>query len=90
MVLYEESKYEEAIAPLKRAADQGHLPSAEKLANCYNRSGSSGLAVPYWEICRKANNHSTNTNYVGVLTIKFLDFCQWCTLRFCSRKVDCL
>lgn len=67
MGLYEESRYEEAIAPLKQAADQGHLASAEKLANCYNRSGSPDLAVPYWEICRKANNHSANTNYAGYL-----------------------
>lgn len=67
MGLYEESRYEEAIAPLKQAADQGHLASAEKLANCYNRSGQSELAVPYWEICRNANNHSANTNYAGYL-----------------------
>ena len=67
MVLYEESRYVEAIDLFKEAADQGHLPSAEKLANCYNRSGSSELAVPYWEICRKANNHSANTNYAGYL-----------------------
>ena len=67
MGLYEESRYEEAIAPLKQAADQGHLASAEKLANCYNRSGKSELAVPYWEICRKVNNHSANTNYAGYL-----------------------
>ena len=49
MVLYEESRYVEAIDLFKDAADQGHLPSAEKLAKCYNRSGSSELAVPYWE-----------------------------------------
>ena len=67
MNLYEESRYLEAIDLFKEAADQGHLPSAEKLANCYNRSGSSELAVPYWEICRKANNHSANTNYAGYL-----------------------
>jgi TPR repeat protein len=67
MVLYEESRYVEAIDLFKDAADQGHLLSAEKLANCYNRSGSSELAVPYWEICRKANNHSANTNYAGYL-----------------------
>ena len=67
MVLYEESRYVEAISHFKEAADQGHLPSAEKLANCYNRSGQSELAVPYWEICRKANNHSANTNYAGYL-----------------------
>jgi len=67
MNLYEESRYLEAIGLFKEAADQGHLPSAEKLANCYNRSDSSELAVPYWEICRKANNHSANTNYAGYL-----------------------
>ena len=67
MVLYEELEYEEAIAPLKQAADNGHLLAAEKLANCYNRTGSSELAVPYWEICRKVNNHSANTNYAGYL-----------------------
>lgn len=70
MVLYEESQYLEAIAYFKPAADSGHLIAAEKLANCYNRTGSSELAVPYWEICRKANNHRANTNYAGYLKEK--------------------
>jgi TPR repeat protein len=67
ILLYEDSQYEEAIAPLKQAADGGHLLAAEKLANCYKRTGSPELALPYWEICRKANNHSANTNYAGYL-----------------------
>ena len=67
LLLYEELRYEDAIAPLKQAADSGHLLAAEKLANCYNRTGSPELAVPYWEICRKVNNHSANTNYAGYL-----------------------
>ena len=70
MVLYEESQYLEAIAFFKPAADAGHLIASEKLANCYNRTGSSELAVPYWEICRKANNHRANTNYAGYLKEK--------------------
>lgn len=67
MLLYEDSQYFEAIKYFKPAADAGHLLAAEKLANCYKRSGSAELAVPYWEICRKANNHSANTNYAGYL-----------------------
>ena len=67
MLLYEDSQYSEAIDFFKPAADAGHLLAAEKLANCYNRSGSVELAIPYWEICRKANNHSANTNYAGYL-----------------------
>ncbi len=63
MVLYNQSQYLEAIAPFKLAADAGHLIAAEKLANCYNNTGSTELAVPYWEICRKANNHRANSNY---------------------------
>jgi TPR repeat protein len=63
MVLYEKSQYLEAIVLFKLAADAGHLIAAEKLANCYSNTGSTELAVPYWEICRKANNHRANSNY---------------------------
>lgn len=67
MLLYEESKYSEAIVFFKPAAEAGHLLATEKLANCYSWSGSPELAVPYWEICRKANNHRANTNYASYL-----------------------
>lgn len=70
MVLYEKSQYLEAIVYFKPAADAGHLIAAEKLANCYSWSGSPELAVPYWEICRKANNHRANTNYASYLKEK--------------------
>ena len=63
MVLYEKSQYLEAIVYFKPAADAGHLIAAEKLANCYDNTGSTELAVPYWMICREANNHRANTNY---------------------------
>jgi TPR repeat protein len=63
MVLYNNSQYLEAIVLFKLAADAGHLIAAEKLANCYSNTGSTELAVPYWEICRKANNHRANSNY---------------------------
>ena len=67
MLLYEESQYLEAIVFFKPAAEAGHLLATEKLANCYSWSGSPELAVPYWEICRKANNHRANTNYASYL-----------------------
>ena len=67
MEFYEDSNYFDAMPLLKSAVDAGHLPSAEKLANCYNRTGQPEKAIPYWEICRKAGNHSANTNYAGYL-----------------------
>ena len=70
MLHYEESQYLEAIVFFKPAAEAGHLLATEKLANCYSWSGSPELAVPYWEICRKANNHRANTNYASYLKEK--------------------
>lgn len=64
---YEDEDYLSAIPFFKAAADQGYEPASEKLANCYNRSDQSELAIPYWEICRKAGNHAANTNYAGYL-----------------------
>jgi tetratricopeptide (TPR) repeat protein len=63
MELYNQSDYLGALPLLKQVADNGNLLAAEKVANCYKRSGDPESAVHYWEICRAAGNHSANTNY---------------------------
>jgi Tfp pilus assembly protein PilF len=67
MEYYDDSDYWNALPILKELADSGHLLAAEKVANCYNRTGDPESAVPYWEICRTAGNHSANTNYASYL-----------------------
>lgn len=67
MAYYDDSDYWNALPLLKEAADSGNLVAAEKVANCYKRTGEPELAVPYWEICRAAGNHSANTNYATYL-----------------------
>ena len=67
MIYYDKSEYLRAIPFFKYAADNGSVIAAEKLANCYNRTDSTEMAIPYWEICRAEGNHSANTNYASYL-----------------------
>ena len=67
IAFYDDNDYWKALPLLKEAADSGNLVAAEKVANCYNRTGDAESAVPYWEICRAAGNHSANTNYASYL-----------------------
>jgi tetratricopeptide (TPR) repeat protein len=67
MVYYDKSDYLHAIPFFKYAAENGNVVAAEKLANCYKRTDSAELAIPYWEICRAAGIHSANTNYASYL-----------------------